>query len=576
MQAVDAKRGRRQPRAMTCLPRAWWWMGFGLLAGAAARGVAQDVTVSAISAIHPADAPDVLPTLSRGLRPSFPSALKKTTDIGWAAVDFFVDDKGKVLTWAVQATQPAFAEAVEEASASRGKIKPARRGDVAVNARVRMAVLFNPASASVEGRDATPRLLDAAPLVVPRLASGPKDPPVPPQVIWGTVQLDEQGRVTAVKEVPSEFEALLQPALQTWRFAPARQGGVAVAADVRVPFVLVAPERESSQVQVPPKWIKRAHPVYPETMRRSGLRGNVVVEFMVDIEGRVRNAVVVRTLNPAFDEPALTAVRAWKFEPGRRDGVPVNTRMQQSISFSMDTLGGGDDGVEVRRRASQAKLPEELRYDVAPQIKSLVRPIYPYALLRKGAKGKAQVSMLIAADGKVAETKVFEAAHPELGYALQAAVELFEYSPAVKAAAPTQALVSFEQDFTIWGDTLVSPTDRALLQLEEKHPEKLLKSGDLDQMVKPTHARPPLYPRSLRRNPVDGQAVIEFLINEQGAVHLPRVISSSQPEFGYAAAQAVSAWRFSPPLSKGKPGVTRVRVPVQFNAAESEDPAPQP
>jgi hypothetical protein len=35
---------------------------------------------------------------------------------------------------------------------------------------------------------------------------------------------------------------------------------------------------------------------------------------------------------------------------------------------------------------------------------------------------------------------------------------------------------------------------------------------------------------------------------------LPRIVSASAPEFGYAAAQAVATWRFTRPERKGKPG----------------------
>ena len=60
-------------------------------------------------------------------------------------------------------------------------------------------------------------------------------------------------------------------------------------------------------------------------MRASGMRGDVLVDFVVDSEGRVTRAYVVRSLNPAFDEPALEAVRRWKFEPGRKGGVHAAT-----------------------------------------------------------------------------------------------------------------------------------------------------------------------------------------------------------------------------------------------------------
>ena len=547
-------------------------LGFGLIVAGATQLLAQDVTVCAIPSTRPESASDVAAQLKRPLRPEFPKDLRKTAEIGWAAVSYVVDEKGGIIAWRVDATQPALAAAVEMATANRGKFMAARRGDVPVISSGGLAVVFNPASAASEIPDATPRLLVASPIVDPKLKNGPKDPPPAPVVIWGTIALDERGQVTAVRNVPGELQSLLDRSLQQWRFAPARRGGVAIAAEVHAPIIILPADR-LREIEVQPRWVKRIPPEYPLAMRQSGLRGSVVVEFTVDIEGRVRDPIVITTLNPGFNEAALTAIRKWKFQPGKNGGVPVEVRLQQSIVFQLDQSGGGADGIVVQHKANQAKLPEALRYDVAPQTKALVMPVYPYALLAGGGKGKAQVSLLIGPDGKVVDTLIVKADHPELGFALQAAVELFEYTPALKAAAPTQALLAFTQEFSRDMESIVTVEDRAVLKLEKKQPEKILRPTDLDHKINVIHQRPPLYPRSLHANPVKGEAVIEFLIDEKGAVRLPRIISATKPQFGYAAVQAVSAWQFSPPLSKGKLGVTRVRILIGFSspvAAESK------
>lgn len=564
---------------MAYFPASLRCIGLFLLAFGASRLAAQDVTVTPITWVSPDDAPDTPPTLGSALTPRFPADLKKTTDIGWAMVNFYVDDHGKVLSWEIDATQPAYAQAVDDASADRGKVKPAQRAEKPVNASVSLSVLFNPASAAPDAKDATPRLLDAAVIVDPSRATGENQQSIPSQVIWVTVSLNEKGEITELKDVTPEFQSLFAPVAPKWRFAPARKAGVAVAAEVRVPLIIVPPRRHIGKDQVPPKWTSRTPPEYPVAMRTSRLRGNVLMEFVVDIEGRVRDPVVIRSLNPGFNEAAIKAISAWKFEPARSAGVPVSWKLQQAISFSIDTPGGGGDGLVVRRSGNQSKLPEELRYDVAPTLKAVVSPIYPYVLLRDHVTGKAEVTMLISPNGRVAISKVVTADRPEMGYALQASVELFEYNPALKATQPTQALLRFEQKFGADNDPLVSAMDRTLLKLEQKHPERILTSTGLDERLKPTVTRAPVYPRSLRGEPREsGEAVIDFLVNEDGSVHLPRIVSATKPEFGYAAVQAVSTWRFTPPRSKGKPGIARVRVPIGFSPVDevaADDKAPR-
>lgn len=529
----------------------------------ALRTMAQDVTVAPITWVDAQDAPDTLPTLGHSFRPAFPHDLKKTTDIGWAAVNVFVDDHGKVLTWSVDATQPAYEQAVTEVR-DRKKFHPGRRAGQAVNSRIRFSVLFNPQSANSTSPDATPRLLDASVIIDPRLRSGKNQPPARPQIVWAMVDLDAGGQVLAVRNEPEELHDILDRAVRKWRFAPARKGGVAVASEVRVPFVMVSGETIPGKDITPPRWVRRVDPDYPLALRTSGLRGTVTVQFVVNIEGQVQNPVIVSSLNPAFNEPALQAVRKWTFEPGRSDGVPINTTMRQTIFFELTMPGGGSDGFEMTRRGNQKKLPEQFRYDVAPVPKAYVPPVYPYALLRDHVWGKASVALLIDDTGRVAIASAGKSTHPEMAYALQAAAEYFEYTPAVKDAHPTQAVMGFDQDFNSNLPELVSSDDRTLLRLEEKHPERILKSGDLDGRIKARFTPAPKFPSNLANETVPGAAVVEFLIGEDGAVHLPRIISSSKPEFGYAAVQAVSKWRFEPPRSKGKPGVTRVQVPVNF------------
>ena len=79
----------------------------------------------------------------------------------------------------------------------------------------------------------------------------------------------------------------------------------------------------------------RVQPQYPFEMRRAGITGEVLVEFIVDANGDVRNAFAVRSSQREFETAAVQAVSKWKFKPGRKGGRSVNTRMQQPISFSL-------------------------------------------------------------------------------------------------------------------------------------------------------------------------------------------------------------------------------------------------
>lgn len=86
----------------------------------------------------------------------------------------------------------------------------------------------------------------------------------------------------------------------------------------------------------PPRTRTQIPPVYPPDARRSGLTGKVLVEFVVDEEGRVHDPRVMNSSDRVFDEPTLRAISRWRFEPGRKDGRVVRFRMAVPVDFNLN------------------------------------------------------------------------------------------------------------------------------------------------------------------------------------------------------------------------------------------------
>jgi protein TonB len=75
----------------------------------------------------------------------------------------------------------------------------------------------------------------------------------------------------------------------------------------------------------PPVPRVQVKPLYPYEMSRAGINGRVVVGFIVDSEGSVRNPYVISSTHREFEPEALRAVVRWKFKPGRKNGANVST-----------------------------------------------------------------------------------------------------------------------------------------------------------------------------------------------------------------------------------------------------------
>jgi protein TonB len=75
---------------------------------------------------------------------------------------------------------------------------------------------------------------------------------------------------------------------------------------------------------------------YPETARRAGVQGRVIVQFVVDEEGRVVDPVILAGRHPLLDKEALRVIREVRFTPGRQRGTPVKVRMSIPITFVLE------------------------------------------------------------------------------------------------------------------------------------------------------------------------------------------------------------------------------------------------
>lgn len=66
------------------------------------------------------------------------------------------------------------------------------------------------------------------------------------------------------------------------------------------------------------------------------VEGNVFVEFLVDIDGKIKDVKVVRGLCESCDKEAIRLVKNMpSWTPGTQDGIKVKTRMVIPIKFRL-------------------------------------------------------------------------------------------------------------------------------------------------------------------------------------------------------------------------------------------------
>jgi TonB family protein len=86
----------------------------------------------------------------------------------------------------------------------------------------------------------------------------------------------------------------------------------------------------------PPKIITNVTPDYPEAKRGSGERASVVLTLVIDAAGTVTEAAVQTSGGAEFDEAALAAAKRLVFDPARRDGRAIASRIPFRFDFAVE------------------------------------------------------------------------------------------------------------------------------------------------------------------------------------------------------------------------------------------------
>jgi protein TonB len=89
-------------------------------------------------------------------------------------------------------------------------------------------------------------------------------------------------------------------------------------------------------VTEPPVPVRMVPPVFPYDLRRSGVNGIVWVSCTIDETGSVQDMTIKKTTNDEFSQPAMDALKKWKFKPAKKDGNAVAIHVNIPIKFTIN------------------------------------------------------------------------------------------------------------------------------------------------------------------------------------------------------------------------------------------------
>ena len=81
----------------------------------------------------------------------------------------------------------------------------------------------------------------------------------------------------------------------------------------------------------------KANVNYPEECRKAKIYGRVLVTFVVEKDGSIKNASVIKSVHPLLDAEARRVVSAMpKWNPGLQNGTPVNVQYTVPVNFRLN------------------------------------------------------------------------------------------------------------------------------------------------------------------------------------------------------------------------------------------------
>ena len=93
------------------------------------------------------------------------------------------------------------------------------------------------------------------------------------------------------------------------------------------------PVRVGGQIKAPRK-LKDVPPRYTDMARAARVQGVVILECVINQDGRVSDVKVLRG-NPLLDESAAEAVKQWVYSPTLLNGQPVQVIMTVTVNFKL-------------------------------------------------------------------------------------------------------------------------------------------------------------------------------------------------------------------------------------------------
>ena len=84
------------------------------------------------------------------------------------------------------------------------------------------------------------------------------------------------------------------------------------------------------------EYIQRANPIYPQIYLQTGTQGDVIIQVIIGFAGNVEDYRVLKSDGELFTEAAETALKKFRYKPGKFNGKAVRYKVIERFRFKLN------------------------------------------------------------------------------------------------------------------------------------------------------------------------------------------------------------------------------------------------
>lgn len=256
---------------------------------------------------------------------------------------------------------------------------------------------------------------------------------------------------------------------------------------------------------------------------------------------------------------------------------PMNRTLKTIASaLALSSISGlhGEPAPQIDRYQADAKPQVEFA------IQQTIEPSYPTYLKNLGYDdGSATFAIVISNTGELEDFLLLEATHIAFGNAVSKVLPKWNFSvPLVDgepAAIASKLRVDFKRDQAVVCQSFgyYSMGLQLCMMKDDSDLYRIYTLDELDRIPVPTKIEKPHFHTELLENREQVTAVFEFFIDTEGRVRIPTLRNADDKvdeRLLVIAQNAISQWRFEPPLHRGEAVVAKAAQPFHFTSTRED------